>query len=235
MASPSGGTRQPVDASARRAFLDARRTSSRERFDALHAPTYDADWGAISPGHAAAIGTLLERTRESGTVLDAACGTGKYWPSILATGRTIVGVDQSAGMLDVARRKHPDVPVARVGLQELRFDALFDAVLCVDAMENVGPEDWPVVLRRLAAAARPGAPLYVTVELADPVEVARAVAAARAAGHPVVEGEVYDGVGYHYYPPRRRVLDWLGASGLAVADERVADEYWHLHLERPAG
>src|SRR5688572_17933675 len=159
----------------RRAFLDARRATSRERYDTLHADRYDESWGEVAPSHSAALAATLARTRAAGTVLDAACGTGKYWPLILRSRRTVVGTDRSVGMLEQARRKHPDVPVAVIGLEELRFDGLFDAVICVDAVENVGPEDWPLVLERLATAARPGAPLWLSVELADATEVALAV------------------------------------------------------------
>lgn len=49
-------------------------------------------------------------------VLDAACGTGKYWPMLLGAGLRVMGVDQSQAMLDVATRKHPeDWPVVLDG------------------------------------------------------------------------------------------------------------------------
>jgi SAM-dependent methyltransferase len=217
----------------RRAFLDARRRSSAERYDTLHAPTYDRNWGAVSPSHERAVQSLLELTRPWGTVLDAPCGTGKYWPQVLASGRTVVGVDQSLGMLREAALKHPDVPIARIGLQELPFEGLFDAVMCIDGIENVGPEDWPIALERLRAAARPGAPLYLTVELADEAEVRRAWETARAAGEPVVPGESFDGIGYHYYPAREAVHAWLDEAGLERLDEFEADDYRHLLLRRP--
>jgi len=85
-----------------------------------------------------------------------------------------------------------------VALQDLAFVELFDAVVCIDALENVGPEDWPPVISALAAAVRPGGPLYVTVEQADPAYIDRTYEQARAAAHPVVPGEDFDGVGYHY-------------------------------------
>lgn len=115
---PRGSTsasRQPAE-SERRAFLDARRATSRERYDTLHAARHDEDWGALSASHVAALDALLSLTRPDGTILDAACGTGKYWPRILASNRTVVGADQSSGMLVQARRKHPEVPSATLGL-----------------------------------------------------------------------------------------------------------------------
>ena len=222
-----------VDPAARRAWLDARRRSHEERMTAIHAPTYDEHWGEIMPSHAAFVEALLARTRDAGTVLDAACGTGKYWPLVLASGRTVVGVDQSPGMLAVAAAKHPEVPVGRVGLQELAFDAAFDAVMCVDALENVGPEDWLVVVAGLARAARPGAPIYLTVEQADEAALAASFEAARCAGHPVLPREDFDGVGYHHFPVAGQVRAWLAEAGLEILDERRGDEYLHLLLRRP--
>lgn len=206
--------------------------------DTRHAPTYDRDWGEIFPSHREALHRLLELTRPHGTILDVACGTGKYWPIVLASDRTVVGVDQSAGMLGQAHAKHPDVPVARLGIQELTFDSVFDAVMCVDAIENVGPEDWPVVLERLRAAARPGAPLYLTVELADEAEARASYEAALERGLPVVPGEdvgdVGGGeVGYHYYPDDGSIRRWLVEAGLEVLDSRDGDSYRHLLLRRP--
>lgn len=178
---------------------------------------------------------LLAATAAGGNILDAPCGTGKYWPAILASGRHVEGIDQSAQMLEYATRKYPDVPSRRLGIQELDDHERFDAVICMDSMEYVGPEDWPAVVRHLRDAARPGAPLYLTVELIDPEGLAEAVQAARARGEPVVDGEDLqpDG-GYHYFPRRGQVLAWLIDAGLDVIDESEGDFYWHLLLRRPA-
>ena len=216
-------------------FLAKRRRVSEERYDTLHAATYDEGWGEISPSHAAMMERLLAATISGGEVLDAPCGTGKYWPVILASGRRVAGIDQSAQMLAQAARKHPDVPTRHLGLQELDEHERYHAVICMDALEYVGPEDWPAVVRRLRDAARPGAPLYMTVELANPGDLATAIEAARARGEPVVEGEdlAPDG-GYHYYPRRGQVLAWLADAGLELLDEAEGDFYWHLFLRRPA-
>jgi cyclopropane fatty-acyl-phospholipid synthase-like methyltransferase len=165
-------------------------------------------------------------------MLDAPCGSGKYWPMVLESGRTVVGVDQSAGMLRVAASKLPAVPIGKMGLQDLPFEAVFDAVMCVDGMENVAPEDWPLVTQRLAAAARVGAPLYVTVEMIADAELRPVYESALAGGHPVVEGEYFDGVGYHYYPSRTAVIGWLDEAGLEVVEQAEDDFYWHLLLRR---
>ena len=231
------------DAETRRDFLAERRRRSEEQYDTLHAAKYDESWGEISPSHAAMMERLLAATISGGEVLDAPCGTGKYWPAILGSGRRVAGIDQSAQMLAQAARKHPDVPTRHLGLQELDEHERYHAVICMDALENVGPEDWPAVVRRLRDAARPGAPLYLTVELTDPGELAAAFEAARARGEPVVDGENLAPHGsYHHYPRREQVLAWLADAGLEILDETEdelldeteVDSYWHLLLRRPA-
>lgn len=220
----------------RQAFLEARRWSAQGRYDATLATHYDADWGEISADHRRFVARFLGEVREGGLVLDIPCGTGKYWATVLATGRSVVGLDQSVGMLAVGRAKHPDVPVGRVSLQELDYDEAFDGVMCVDSMEFVGPEDWPAVLAALRRAVRPGAPLYLTVEMADEAELRADLGVALAAGYPVTSRESFDveSGGYHHYPERESVLAWLARSELELVDEALGDEYWHLLLRRPA-
>ena len=92
--------------------------------------------------------------------------------------------------------------------------------MCVDAMENVPPEQWPLVLNRLRAAVRPGRQVYLTVELTDAELLDRAFADARAAGLPVVAGEdAHRGGGYHFYPRLDQVNDWLTKAALTVIAE----------------
>src|SRR5262245_8967937 len=211
-------------------WLRERRRVAEERFDTLHAAGYDQEYGEIGPTHRRFVTRLLDRCPPGGRVLDAACGTGKYFGMVLRAGRTLLGCDQSAGMLAQANAKHPEVPTEKVGLQELAYRGRFDAVLCVDAMENVFPEDWAGVAANLRRALRPGGHLYLTVELADPGELRVVFEEAAAAGAPVVPGECHRGGGYHYYPPLDRVRAWLGEAGLTVLEEETdAEEVYH-HL-----
>jgi SAM-dependent methyltransferase len=211
-------------------WLRERRRVATERYDTLHAATYDQqEWAVISPTHQRFVDQLIQRCPPGGRILDAACGTGKYFGMVLDTGRRVVGTDQSAGMLAQARAKHPEVPTEQVGLQELAFDAEFDAVMCVDAMEQVFPEDWPLVLANLRRALRPGGHLYLTVELIDEQELERAFAEAAASGLPVVRGELTSpGGGYHYYPSLDQVAAWVRDAGLESLEDGVGDEYYHL-------
>ena len=217
----------------RKAWLARRRSSAEERFDTLYAPTYDQDDVPITPTHRRFVARLVELSSPGGRILDAACGTGKYWALILDAGCQVVGVDQSSGMLAVARTKHAEVPTEKVGLQELAFVATFDAAICVDAMENVFPEDWPLVLGNLRQAIRPGGYVYLTVETIDERELAEAFDEATRQGVPVVPGEHFQrGGGYHYYPPIAQVAEWVSEAGLRVLDEgrSEGDGYGYYHV-----
>jgi SAM-dependent methyltransferase len=223
----------------RQAWLRERRQTAEERHDAIHAFTYDEQYGEIGPEHRRFVIDLLERVPAGGSVLDAACGTGKYFGMVLDAGRRVVGTDQSTGMLARARARYPAVPLERVGLQELAFDGEFDAVMCIDAMENIPPEDWPRVLGNLRRALRPGGHLYLTVEQVDDEELDRVLADAVARDLPVVRGEeAGEGAGYHFYPSREQVGYWLEEGMLAVVAEgwTAGDGYGYLHLlVRPTG
>jgi ubiquinone/menaquinone biosynthesis C-methylase UbiE len=179
---------------------------------------------------------LLRRLPPNSMVLDAPCGTGKYFPIIAAAGHRIAGVDQSAGMLDQARARGIAVSLERMSLQDLSYQQQFDAVLTIDALENVPPEEWPLVLSNLHRAVRPGGFLYLTVEEVDDAVIEETFNDLSQQGQPAVHGEVVEGdvAGYHYYPGRAQVLDWFAAEGLEVVEEGFKQEdgwgYRHLLL-----
>lgn len=213
----------------RQAWLKAMRQTILERFDTLWAPIYDGDWGAvIAPTHAAMFVRFMETCPPDGWILDAACGTGKYWPLVLDSGRVLFGLDQSAEMLQRAKAKYPEGAIAKIGLQEMGFWGAFDGAACVDAMEYIFPEDWPRVLYNFHRGLKPGGTFYFTVELAEESALAAAYQAGLAAGLPVVPGEWVENGGYHYYPPIPQVRAWLVAAGFSILEEAVGDEYHHF-------
>jgi SAM-dependent methyltransferase len=211
----------------RRAWLRDLRRVDEQQEDAL-AGDFDAHWGEIEPMHHSFLERFLSRLPPAGRVLDAACGTGKYFPMVLASGRRLVGVDHAGALLAHAAAKFPQVPTAKHDLQELPYRGEFDGVLCVDAMEFVPPEDWPPVLERFRRALGPGGWLYLTVELAHGDRVRAATQAARRRGLPVVDGEVIwegpDGY-YHHYPSMEQVRSWLAGAGFTIQEE--AEGPWH--------
>lgn len=217
----------------RSAWLRETRHLAEERYDTLHAPIYDEHWGGtISPTHEQFFSQFLRLSPPQALILDAACGTGKYWPMILASGRRIFGIDQSQGMLSRAHAKFPDVPIEKVGLQEMPYQETFDGASCMDAMEFVFPEDWLLILNNVHRAIKPAGVFYFTVEIADENEIERAFEEGRQSGMPVVYGEwVLEG-GYHYYPKIDQVKEWLKLAHFRLINETVGDDYHHFLVQK---
>ena len=216
----------------RRTWLNERRAAVETQYDA-EAPDYDR-YPYDTTMQREFVRQLLETCPPGGIVLDAPCGTGPYFELVRESRREVVGVDGSAGMLGQARARGIATRLEHVGLQDLAFDAEFDGSMTIDAMENVPPEDWPLVLANLHRAVRPGAHLYLTVEEIDQSDIDAAFDDSRAKGLPAVHGEVIEGdtAGYHYYPGREQVLAWVAAEDLTVVREELGrvEDWGYRHL-----
>jgi SAM-dependent methyltransferase len=72
-------------------------------------------------------------------ILDAGCGTGANLPALVRAGSQVMGVDLSHGMLQVARRAVPTVPLVQADLDaQLPVQrGAFDAVLCALVGEHL--------------------------------------------------------------------------------------------------
>jgi len=83
----------------------------------------------------------LLQPRAGETLLDAGCGTGVFTQDFLAAGAAVTGLDISAPMLDVARKKTGGLPFfgVRGDMLHLPFlDGSFDKAVSVTALEFIG-------------------------------------------------------------------------------------------------
>lgn len=209
-----------------------RRLWNEVQMDTIYARRYDENWGHINPSHRQMLEHLFALCPPDGHILDAACGTGKYWPLLRERGFAVQGTDQSQQMLAAVQRKFPDVPVEHVGLQELTFTDQFDAIICMDALENVFPEDWPLVLSNFARALHPAGYLYCTVEIESEEELQIAYAAGQRLGLPLIYGEYAHHGGYHFYPTDEQVRAWLAEAGFSLREMMEGDGYWHYLAQK---
>ena len=226
----------PTPSADRAEWIRELRRRDEEQEDAL-ADVYDTRWGEIEDTHRAFVERFLSMLPPSATVLDAACGTGTYFPLVLASGVSLLGADHSGAALATAAGKFPNVRTAKHDLQDLPYIEEFDGVMCVDAMEFVPPEDWPEILGRFRRALRPGGRLYLTIELAPEDQVRALNEEARRSGLPVVDGEVIwdepDGY-YHHHPTMPRVRAWITDAGFEIEEDEEGpwhqDEYAYHHV-----
>ncbi len=216
----------------RSTWLKEKRQIVETRYDTLHAGTYDQNWGHIYDTHRLFLQRFLTLCPPGCTILDAACGTGKYWSLILESGRSVAGIDQSQQMVSRAKSKFPDVRTEKMGLQEMDFIEAFDGIICVDAMEFVAPEDWPVILNNFHRALKGNGHLYFTVELIDAQQRAQVYRESLKQGLPVVEGEDALEGSYHYYPALEQVRMWMSQTSFSVIEEGTGDDYHHFLARR---
>lgn len=195
---------------------------------------------------------FLGQLEPHSTILDAACGSGRFDGMLLEAGHDVLGIDQSAGMLAAARQHYPlerfpQLRYEKIALQEMKFQQAFDGIICMDAMEHIFPEDWPGIVRGFQKALKPGGVLYITVDGLKLPGDAEAYEHAKAMGLPVVFGEIVDeldevynlamgmdsletpSIGYrldlsvyHYHPTLEHVRKWYQAVGLSI--EEVGEE-----------
>jgi SAM-dependent methyltransferase len=96
-----------------------------------------------------------------GTALDAACGTGRLIPPLLALGHRVLGVDRSPAMLEQAQRRAPDADLAVGDLHRLPVtEAAVDLVVTGLSLTHV--DDLVPVLAELARVLRPGGHLVIS-------------------------------------------------------------------------
>ena len=210
-------------------WLIERRREAEERYDTLWAPQYGEKWGTYSnASHLQFLEKFLSLLPKHSTVLDAACGAGRYIPVFLEKGHSVVGIDQSQGMLARLQEKFPAVQTEKVGLQELSYREAFDGIICMDAMEHVSPEDWAPILGNFQRALKPQGYFYFTVEIADATEIEEAFKVAQAVNLPVVHGEWVNDDVYHYYPTMEQVREWLRQAKFDLIEEGEGDGYHHF-------
>ena len=213
-------------------WLKEMRRDCEEQYD-REAPLYDEEGGVYSNiAHQQFIQEFLDLLPQNSRILDAPCGTGRYLPFLLEKGHSIIGIDQSQGMLERAKAKFPTVQFEKGGLQEMAYREVFDGAICMDAMENVPPEDWPLVLSNFHRALKEHGYFYFTaetIENADENEIQQAFKRAQQAGLPVVYGEYPDEEVYHYHPTTQQVKEWAQQAGFEILKEGNG-EIWYYHI-----
>lgn len=136
--------------------MSARRQHALELFEPL-GPTYDRTAAVLSFGQDPRWRRfLVSRLTPGSRVLDVATGTGAVAAELLRRGCKVTGLDQSSGMLAVAReRLNGRAELVQGSAESLPFaDAEFDALTFTYLLRYV--DDPGAVVRELARVVRPG-------------------------------------------------------------------------------
>lgn len=93
-------------------------------------------------------------------ILDVAAGTGTSSEPFADAGVDVIAADLSEGMLEVGRKRRPDMTFVQADVTNLPFsDSTFDAVTMSYGLRNVA--DYPKALRELYRVTKPGGRIVV--------------------------------------------------------------------------
>ncbi len=100
------------------------------------------------------------------TVLDAGCGTGRVAIELARRGVDVVGIDLDPAMLQVARRKAPELDWRHADLATLDLGRRFDQVVMAgNVLLFVAPGAEAAIVERMAAHLFPGGRLVAGFRL----------------------------------------------------------------------
>jgi SAM-dependent methyltransferase len=117
----------------------------------VSAEAWSEHWGRLAAPAREAVADAAGIT--TGTrLLDAGCGTGEFLALAIARGASASGIDLSADMLAVARRRAPEADIREGDITKLPYeDDAFDVVTAFNAVQFTG--DVPATIAELARVA----------------------------------------------------------------------------------
>ena len=147
---------------ATRATLDKKTGDIAAMFDTV-AERYDLMNGILSLGqhiHWRKQAVAAVDARPGQKVLDVAAGTGVSSEPFADAGVDVIAADLSEGMLDVGRRRRPDMTFVQADVTALPFDdETFDAVTMSYGLRNVA--NYPKALSEIYRVLKPGGRIVV--------------------------------------------------------------------------
>jgi SAM-dependent methyltransferase len=121
-----------------------------------------------SPWDRAMLGTFAELVGETGPVGDLGCGPGRLTGYLASLGLDVFGVDLSPGMVDAARRAHPQLRFEVGSLEALALDdGCLAGALAWYSLIHTPPELLPSVVAELARVLAPGGRLLTAFQVGD--------------------------------------------------------------------
>ncbi len=99
----------------------------------------------------------LFQKHKAKSVVDLGCGTGEHVTALQSMGYSIIGVDSSSSMLEIAKKRFPNCNFQTGLIQKFQSKQIFDAALCLFGTFNylTNNEDIDAALIRLKKSLKP--------------------------------------------------------------------------------
>jgi len=166
---------------------------------------------------------VLDSVPPGAKVLDLGCGTGRpIARHIIDRGFDVVGVDQSAKMLAIARRVIPEAELIHADMIDVQFTEKFAAAIVWDSAFHIPRAHHPAIYCKVAEALEPGGRMLVSVggEGAESLEYTV----------PGLTSQMYGATFFYdaYEPQLAR--DLIEAAGFLIELWEVDDPSSHGHI-----
>jgi len=179
--------------------------STRESYDTV-AEDYAIRVGQLfdqEPIGRAMLAAFAEQVR--GAVVDVGCGPGHVTAHLASLGLDVAGVDLSPKMVEIARRRYPDLRFSVGSMTALDLpDGELGGLVAWWSIFHLPPEELPKVFAEFRRTLAPGGRLLIGFHVGD-----ERLSPETAYGHPVT----YDA----YLLEPGRIVDLLGQAGFEVA------------------
>lgn len=117
------------------------------------------------------IDEFLRLVPKGGRVLDVGCGPGVDSGYMKAKGFEAVGIDLSKKMIDIAKRKFPQIEFQSGDFRELNFEPnSFDGILASFSLIHISKKDVPKTLKKFYRFLKVGGVIYVGLQAGKSME-----------------------------------------------------------------
>ena len=104
-------------------------------------------------------------------ILDIGCSAGRDCETFRDLGSSIIGVDLSAALVNLAREKHPEIEFIHADARQLPLpDADFDGVWAHGLIHEMNHSDMVVAIQEMKRVLKPGGILYIRTKMGEGTE-----------------------------------------------------------------
>lgn len=166
-----------------------------------------------TPEERTALGSFAETVHAhgGGLVADVGCGAGRIAAHLRQLGVDAFGIDLSPGMIEVARRDHPDIRFEVGSMTNLALaDGSITGLVAWYSLIHVPDDELGSVFDQFQRVLRPGGPLLLGFHVGDDSQL---------------KTQGYGGRPMHLHVHRRqhsRMRAWLDDAGFIVDVDRTA-------------
>jgi len=111
---------------------------------------------------------FLEHIPAGGKILDAGCGSARDAAYFISKGYQAEGIDLSVGLLNEAKKLHPEVPTQVMSLTDISFrDNTFDGVWCKAALLHIQRKQAHRVIENFHRILHKGGTLFLQTKAGE--------------------------------------------------------------------